>query len=281
MTVDLVLGAVEFDAPLASPSPNGLFSAVTWVQDGGPDARWMGEGVRIRPHNYGGEDATGIWDAPWCGEPGSDSGGAQLKEGERPDIADPFQSVTVWAYDDCDPTPLGRDEIRLRAMQNLRLREQVMAETVLAQRLLADAAAVVVARDDLRDSLSYLEGQLALTGTLGVVHSTPEHAAQEWGLVVGNGPAFRTPLSHRWVFGGGYVTALGSTLVATSPLFGWRNDVTLRETFDSEHDRWIAIAERSMVVGYERLIAAVTIPGIYSDADLTVDLVGNIDGGTP
>lgn len=255
MTVDLVLGALEFDAPLAAPSPSGLYSAVTWVQDGGLEARFLGEGVRIRPHNYGGEDSVGVWDAPWCGDPGSGSPGAQLKYGVRPDMEPaPFSSATIWAYDQCDPSPASRAEIRLRVVQNLRLMEQTLAEVLLAQRMLADASPVAVT--DLRDALSYMEGQLALTGTLGVVHANPELASQEFGLVVGNGPMFRTPLAHRWVFGGGYVSTLGHVLVATSPLYGWRTDVTVRETFEHSTNTYAAIAERSLVIGYEQLVAA-------------------------
>lgn len=261
MTVDLVLGALEYEAPLANPSPSGLYSAVTWVQDGGPEARFLGEGVRIRNHNYGGEDAVGVWDAPWCGDPGSGSPGAQLKYGIRPDQNEPFTSATIWAYDDCDPTPGSQSEVRTRVQQNLRLMEQTLAEVLLAQRMLADAPAPVAVAD-LRDALSYLEGQLALTGTLGIVHANPELASQEFGLVVGNGPQFRTPLAHRWVFGGGYVSTLGSggneVLIATSPLYGWRTDAVVRDTFDQDHDRYIAIAERSVVIGYEQLVAAAT-----------------------
>jgi hypothetical protein len=257
VSVDLVLGALEYEAPLANPSPSGLYSAVTWVQDGGGEARFLGEGVRIRPHNYGAEDSVGVWDAPWCGEPGSGSQGAQLKFGFRPGLSEPFTSATVWAYDECDPTAASQAEVRTRAAQNLRLMEQTISEVVLSQRMLADATNVQV-EINLRDALSYLEGQLAVTGTLGVVHANPELASQEFGLVVGNGPRFVTPLGHRWVFGGGYVDTLGNTLIATSPLYGWRTDAVIRDTFDQEHDNYIAIAERSVVIGYEKLIAAAT-----------------------
>jgi hypothetical protein len=258
VSVDLVLGAVEFDAPLANPSPSGLYSAVTWVQDGGDVARWLGEGVRFTAHNYGAEDAVGVWDAPWCGDPGSPgtSPGDQLKVGVRPARQTPFQAATLWAYDACDPTEASRAEVDTRVQQNLRLMEQTLAEMMLAQRMLADAAGSTLSVPNLRDALSYAEGQLAMTGTLGVVHANPEHASQEFGLVVGNGPIFRTPLAHQWVFGGGYVSTLNDTVIATSPLFGWRTDIAVRVAFDQRHDQWISIAERSVLIGYEQLIAA-------------------------
>lgn len=264
MSVDLVLGALEYEAPLANPSPNGLYSAVTWVQDGGEVARFLGEGVRIRPNNYGAEDAVGIWDAMWCGEgtaitkasmEASGSVGSQVKFGVRPDIPDPFTAITVWAYDECDPTADSRAEVRVRVAQNLRLMEQIIAEMALAQRMMADVVDVHGSAN-LRDALSYVEGQLALTGTIGVVHASPEMASQEFGLVVGNTPPFRTPMGHRLVLGGGYVMALPTMLVATSPLYGWRTDVTLRDTFDYTTNTYVAIAERSLVIGYEKLVAA-------------------------
>jgi len=256
MSVELVLGALEFEAPLLNPSPGGLYSVVTWVQDGGDVARFLGEGVRIRPHNYGGEDSVGVWDSPWCGEPGSGSGN-QRKFGFRPDIAEPFTPVTIWAYDECDPTPASQAEVRTRAAQNPRLMESTLAAIALAERLLADATPVT--KPDLRSALGYLEGRLAITGTVGVVHANPELATEDFGLVVGNRPNFVTPLGNRWAYGGGYVDTLDQTLIATSPLYGWRTDVIVRDTFDQNTDTYAAVAERSLVIGYEQLIAAVTI----------------------
>ena len=48
--------------------------------------------------------------------------------------------------------------------------------------------------------------------------------------------------------------------VATSaPIFCWRDEVALREAIKAEHNRCVAIAERSVVVGYEHALAAVTV----------------------
>ena len=62
------------------------------------------------------------WNAPWCGEPGSDD---EVKDGVRPDMdPEPFYPVTVWAYDECDLTAPSRDEVVARVQQILRLEEQ-------------------------------------------------------------------------------------------------------------------------------------------------------------
>lgn len=251
------LNAVLFDAPLVNPSPQGLYSAVTWP-DEGELPRWLDSGVQIIKHNYGQEAAMGVWDAPWCGEPGS--GDTDLKTGVRPEDPAPFLPITAWAYDECDPRPSSRDEIRVRVAQNMRLGEQVMVERQFADRLVDDATSLgIVGAPDLRLALGYIEGLLAKTNTVGMVHASPEWASREFGLVVPSGTAVRTPLGHLWVFGGGYVDGLGDLIVATSPVYGWRDQVQVRETFQQETNTYAAIAERSVVIGYEQLIGAVLI----------------------
>lgn len=220
------LSPVEFEAPLVNPSPNGLYVATAWTDETGAP-RWLASGVRIRPHNFGGEDAFGLWGADWCDpEPG------ELKDGERPAIPDPFDPLTAWAYDQCDLTGASQAEVRARALQNLRIIEQVAVEREFAARLLIDA------------------------GT-----PAPAAAAQRYGLVIGSaaGSAPRSPLGHTWVFGGGYVEGLGSTIVGTSPTFGWRDQPVLREAVEARYNQFVAVAERSVVIGYEKTVAAATI----------------------
>ena len=137
-----------------------------------------------------------------------------------------------------------------------------MVERAFADRLLADAAVSlggIASADDLRLALGYLEGQLAVTNTVGVIHASPEWASREFGLVVASGTALRTPLGHLWIFGGGYVEGLGDTIVATSPVFGWRDEVALREAMDYSRDLFAVVAERSVLVAYEAVVAAVTV----------------------
>jgi hypothetical protein len=250
-----VLAPVYFDAPLVNPSPQSLYAATSWTDETGA-SRWAQPGVIIRPFNYGGEEAAGVWGADWCGQPGSGSDG-QLKFGVRPDTPAAFPPFTMWAYDECDPSAFSRDEILRRVQQIFRLQEPVLAETMFGADLATAAASIAVTRPDVRYAVAYLEGELAKTNTLGVIHANPEAAALEFGLVLPSGGTLRTPLGHQWVFGGGYVDTLGDMLVATSPLFGWRDPVQVRTVLDLPTTLFAAVAERSVVIGYEKLVAAV------------------------
>ncbi len=63
----------------------------------------------------------------------------------------------------------------------------------------------------------------------------------------------------RVVVCGGGVDGLGTRLVAPSPLCGWRNEVKVHEAGKLEHNLVKAIAERSLVVGYEAAVGAAVI----------------------
>jgi hypothetical protein len=255
------LAPVQFDAPLANPAPGGLYAATSWTDEpaGGP-LRWLADGVVVRPHNYGGENAFGVWAADWCASP-DDLAEGDVKDGVRPTIPDSFVPVTVWAYDECDMTAPSQAEIRERAAQNLRLLEPLAVEREFAARALLDAGTPTSA-DDLVDAVARLEAAFAKTNTVGLVHASPAVAAtaDRHNLIRRSGGALRTPLGHRWVLGGGYVDGLGGKLVATGPTFGWRGDVTTIETTKAQHNVHAAIAERSVVVGYEKALAAVELP---------------------
>jgi hypothetical protein len=245
------LPALEFQTPLVNPAPNGLYAATVWT-DLGPDEplRFLGDGVRFWPHNYGGEAAFGVWDVPWCGDPGSN-----LKDGDRPDPGAPFDPYTVWAFDECDLSAPSREEIRQRAAQNLRLLEQVAVEREFAERLIADAPAGPTG--DITEAVGHIEAGFAKTDTLGFIHASAEMAAYAvpGNLAVRSGTRLVSPMGHLWVFGGGYVDGLGDVLVGTSPTFGWRGQVELRESIDQQHNLYAVVAERSVVVGYERAVA--------------------------
>lgn len=255
-----VLAPVYFDAPLVNPAPFGLYAATMWTEETGP-TRWLDSGVEVRGMNYGGDGASGVWDADWCTPPALDG---PRKEGDRPGILDPFPAMTVWAYDECDLTEPSRAEVRQRAQQVFRLEEQTAVEREFAERLLIDAAATaegITSAADLTLAIGQLEAAFALTNTVGVIHLGAQWAtvAAEARLMVRSGTAFTTPLGHRLVFGGGYVDGLGDTLVGTSTTFGWRNTVQVREAIDERRNLFLAIAERSLVIGYEACVGAVTI----------------------
>ena len=244
------LNPVEFEAPLVNPSPSGLFAAPTWTDDEVP--RWLAGGVRVRLHNYSGEDAFGIWAADWCPDPDSD----ELKTGTRPDVPDPFDPITSWAFDICDMTTPSQAEVRTRVQQNFLLVEQVAVEREFAARLIADAPAGPTP-GDIVAAVGHLEAELAKTNTVGLIHASAAvaAAAAQANLIVTSGGAARTPLGHLWVFGGGYVEGLGKALVATSPTYGWRETVAVRDTLAPTQNEFLAIAERSVIVGYERAVA--------------------------
>lgn len=251
-TIPAPLPAIEWEVPLVNPSPSGLYTATSWTEVTGP-SRFLGEGVRFRSHNYGGESAFGVWDAEWCVDPDG-----QLKTGERPGFLDPFAPITVWAYDECDLTAPSQAEVRERATQNMRLQEQTAVERELAERLLIDGGTPATA-ESLADAVAHLEQLLAMTNTVGYIHASAQWAAVASRSSLRSGSALKTPMGHTWVFGGGYVKGLGDTLVATSPTYGWRDAVEVRESLDFQRNRFVVVAERSVVVGYEHCVGAATV----------------------
>ena len=253
-----VLAPVYFDAPPLNPTGYGLHASTTWTEIGADEPSRHLNGVQVRPGgNYGGENASGVWGGAWCGEPTP----GQKKEGERPDGLDPFEAMTVWAYHECDLTEPSQAEVQQRAMQIFGLQEQVIVEREFAARLLLDAADLGAPQPaaSFKQAVGYLEGAMALTNTTGFFHAGAQWASQEFGLVVKSGTRWTSPLGHTWIFGGGYVDGLDDIIVATSQPFGWRDQVALRTAIDERHNIFAAIAERTVLVGYEHLIAAVQI----------------------
>lgn len=252
--VPQTLNPIELDAPLVNQSPNGLYTVTTFLSQASEVPRWLASGVRVRPHNYGGEDAFGVWDAPWCGDPGD-----SIKDGDRPGLPDPFDPYTVWAYDMCDLTLPSQAEVRERAAQNLRLIEPVAIEREFAARLLVDAGTAASATD-LVAAVGHIEAQFAKINTTCIIHASASLAAHadRYGLIIRNGGQLKSPMGHTWVFCGGYVDGLGDTIVGTSPTFGWRNNAEIRETIEKRYNQFVSIAERSVVIGYEKSIGAAT-----------------------
>lgn len=257
MTVVTEPAPTIFEAPLVNPSPNGLYAATDWADEGEPN-RWLVKGMQIRPHNYGGEASFGVWSGTWCSPPLDPD---EKKDGDRPDMdPPPFDPIVPWASDKCDLTRGSQNEVIARAQQNLRLLEQNAVEMEFAVRALLDAGAPTAVAN-ITAAVSKLEGALANTNTIGQIHASAELAAYAAAaqLITRNGSVLKTPLGHTWVFGGGYIAGLGAKLVATSPTYGWRGPVKLIPTIRSEWNRFYAVAERPVVVGYEKAVAAVTI----------------------
>lgn len=250
-----VLDVVHQEVPPVNPAAIGLYAATDWLTD--EENRWL-NGVEFRGTSYGGEDAFGLWEGHYCDEPTP----GQKKEGTRPDYLPPFYPVTVWAYDECDLTAPSRAEVRARVKQIIRLQDQTAIEREFANRLLEDVDALpgtVPTAVNLKKAVGYIEGELAKTNTVGYIHIAADLVAEETGLFLGSGTVRKSPLGHTWVIGGGYVDALGDTLVATSKPYGFRYEHEVRDAIDEKANIFAAVAERSVLIGYEAAIAAVTI----------------------
>lgn len=260
-----VLLPLQFEPPLQNPSPYGLFAATNWqvpaeVGDSteGDAVRHL-NGVDFRPvGNYGGDEQSGLWPNDSCVTGTVPTPGLK-KEGLRPAGLDTFDPTVVWAYDECDLTEPSRAEVRARAAQILRLEEQVKVERELAARMLVDAGAITQTAVTLAQAIGYLEAQLAMTSTLGFIHIGAQWVAQDMDLFRKSGTAYISPLGHTYVIGGGYVDGLDEAIIATSPTYGWRDEPTIREAIEERHNTFVAVAERTVLVGYEHLVAAVQI----------------------
>jgi hypothetical protein len=112
-------------------------------------------------------------------------------------------------------------------------------------------------------AVGHLEQAFAATGTVGFIHARVGllAVAEDRRMILRDAASgvVRTPAGHRWVFGGGYATPLGDKLIGTTPTFGWRDEVEVREAIQYERNQFVAIAERSVVVGYEALIGTAEI----------------------
>lgn len=260
-----VLLPLQFDPPLQNPSPYGLYAATDWQVPAETGDSTEGDavrhlnGVEFRPAgNYGGEAQSGLWPNDSCAT-GTEPTPGLIKDGLRPAGLDPFDPQVVWAYDECDLTAPSRAEVRARSAQILRLQEQTDVERELAARMLVDAGTISQTAVTLAQAVGYLEAQLALTSTVGFIHIGAQWVAQDMDLFIKSGTAYRSPLGHVWVIGGGYVDGLENAIVATSPTYGWRDEPTTREAMDERANTFVAVTERTVLIGYEHLIAAVEI----------------------
>ncbi|WP_349268969.1 hypothetical protein MPNTM1_04189 [Mycolicibacterium parafortuitum] len=263
---------VEFTPPLAVPvHPLGLDAATTWIETTTPDEarRWLPQGVQFRRLTHGPTSAFGVWGADWCASLDDLDPEGDLKTGPavEDDDPDPFVAVTVWASDrlqECgNLSAFDRALAVERARLTLAVREPLVVETDFANRLLADAPSPTAAAD-LVAAVGHLEQTFAATGTVGLVHARVGllSLAEHLRLVVRDAVTpgvLRTPAGHRWVFGAGYATPLGGSLIGTSPTYGWRDKIAVREALHPWSNQFLAVAERSVVVGYEAIVGVAEI----------------------
>lgn len=269
---------VEFTPPLIAPAnPLGLAAATTWIEVAEGEAqRWLPSGVQFRRGTYRDDVAFGVWEAAWNAAADDLDPEDDVKVGDRfaDDDPDPFVALTVWASDRLQQcgnlTEFDRQQVLERLRQTFLLREPIEVETAFATRALADVGTPASATDIVA-AVGRIEEAFTATGTTGLIHARPAllAVAEDRRMVIrepGTDPAapaiLRTPAGHRWVFGAGYPTPLGDTLIGTSATYGWRErEVSVREATEvSNVDDFLALAERSSVVGFEKVIAAAEIP---------------------
>lgn len=263
------LRPIEFNPPVVAPTHAlGLDAATTWIETASPEdaRRWLPEGVQFRRRAHGPTSAFGVWGAPWCVDP-DDLDTDDVKAGPpvEDDEPDPFTAMTVWASDrlqECgNLSPFDRAQAVDRAQQTFARTEPLAVETEFTARLLTDASTPTPAAD-LVAAVGHLEQSFATAGTVGLVHARVGllSLAAHLRLVVRDAAGVpRTPAGHRWVFGAGYATPLGERLIGTTPTYGWRDEIAVREALDPWRNQFLAVAERSVVVGYEAVIGAAVI----------------------
>lgn len=247
---------IYFDAPPVNPSGYGLYAAATVIEVNGPD-RHLG-GVDIRPFNC--DQGFGTYSAELC-----DDDVPAVKAAERALPAGTFAPVVVWAADEC-ATDTTEQEAQARAAHTRSLHEPLLVESVFAARMLADAGAPTVV-PDLATAVGVLEEFLGEQGYNGYIHAARRWAAPatQYRWTNQTGAVLRSPLGHGYVFGGGYGSTLGNTLVATGPLFVWRGQpieqvVTTGSSPVPEHNNSVyGLSERIVVAAYECAVHAVTI----------------------
>lgn len=261
MTIPTLL-PVYVVPPLINPAPGGLVASTTWTEESGAP-RWLGDGVQFRASvtgNYSSALAADVWEAPWNASP-DDLTPDDLKTGTRPDDPEPFAAVTAYGFDSCDLTAPSRAEVRSRAQQVLRMREPVLVARAFAERAALDAGTPTPVAD-LVEAVGELEAVLADLNVVGVIHASPALLAALVSrlLVTRTGTGLRTPGGHALVVDGGYRPVLGDgLLIATSPTSGWRTPVAVRESIDAMDNVFVAISERSSIIGCEAILGAVTI----------------------
>ena len=262
---------VEFTPPVVAPAhPLGLDAATTWIETVTAEEarRWLPADVQFRSATHGPDSAFGVWGAPWCVDPDDlDPGEVKTGPAVEGDDPNPFTAMTVWASDRLQVcgnlSAFDRAQAVERARQTFLQNEPLAVETEFIARLLADAPSPT-ATADLVTAVGHLEQAFAATGTVGLVHARVGllSLAVHLRLVVRD-PAtpgvLRTPAGHRWVFGAGYAIALIDKLIGTSPTYGWRDEIEVREALHPWSNQFLAVAERSIVVGYEAVIGAAEI----------------------
>lgn len=177
---------------------------------------------------------------------------------------DPFP---IYWGEECGTIAFEDTDARVRA--GLAQGESRAVEARIWGELGADSVDLGVGRG-IVDALGHVEEELGdRLGVRGLIHAPIRCAAHaaESGLIRYDGPVMRTPLGHTWVFGGGYDPAGGAPppdgamLVGTGPTTLWRTPVfTQGPILDRSTNRYVAIAERIYMAGWDCAAVRITFP---------------------
>lgn len=246
---------VIYEAPAVPSQGYGLYAAAR-LFDSGEAPRELLAGIDLYSRNC--DTGVGSYTPDVC-----DSTPPNKTPGER---ADPqhFDPLVVWAAAECSPDQSEAEEMA-RARQIRTLHEPLIVESAFATLLLADAGAAGSA-SSLMDAIGQLEVFLGEQGFNGYLHASRKWAVEAGFLNAASGTAvLRTNMGNTWVFGGGYDSALGNTIVATGPVTVWRSTpfeqviTTGSHATPAYNNTVYALSERVVTVGYECAVAAVTI----------------------
>lgn len=233
----------------------GLYAAAN-LTDTGTNPRELIAGVDLYPFNC--DTGVGSYNPQLCDDPLPEKA-----PGERGDLAH-FDPLVVWAAAECRPDQTEEEETA-RARQILALNEPLIVESAFATRILSDAG-VAGSATSLMDAIGQLEVFLGELGYNGFLHASRKWAVEAGFLDAASGTALlRTNMGNTWVFGGGYDSVLGNTIVATGPLYGWRSATFDQVLTTGSHptpkynNTVYALTERVITVGYECAVHAVTV----------------------
>lgn len=256
--------ALTHEPALLGPPSKGLFEAVSWQQEGEP-LRFLAAGVTVRQPNFVDTLQVGVWGEAWNVAAVDVTTDKIIKRGDLTDLD--FLPFTLYAYDQ-DPCPHrlmdeARSAVQSRATALLARHEQTQAELKLAATLTANTPTPGTAAN-LGEAVSLIEIGLAdagLDSSDGFVFANVEDATALLSaqFIEKRGGQFFTALDYRVIFTTELVAA--GSLRATPQLYGWRGSITTRDHIEHTANDYIAIAERSMVIGYEAVVVAADVTG--------------------
>lgn len=254
--------AITHEPALLGPPSKGLFEAVDWLQEGEP-LRFLASGATVRQPNFVSTLQVGTWDEDWNVAAADVSTDKVIKRGDLTDLD--FAAFTLYAYDQ-DPCPhrlmdSAMTAVRTRATALLARHEQALAETKIKTAFDANTPTAATPTD-LGGAVSAVETGLAkalLDSGDGYVFANVEDATA---LLAGQfiekrGGQYFTALDYRVIFTTNLVAK--GEFRGTTKLYGWRGPITTRDHVEHTANDYIAIAERSMVIGYEAVVVAADV----------------------